>query len=48
MRQNRVGNFPARDIEFEDEVFVRNRRLIFQPHDGAMIVWPGDVNFVQR
>src|SRR5262245_15050038 len=48
MRHNGVGNLLARDVEFEDEVLVRNRRLVFQPHDGAVIIHVGDVDFVER
>src|SRR5262249_16767674 len=45
---NGVGNLLARDVEFEDEVFVWNCRLILQSHDGAMVVGTGDIYFMQR
>ena len=47
VRQDGVGNLLACDIEFEDEVFVGNRRLVYQSHDGGVIVRSFDLSFVK-
>ena len=47
MGQHGILNLPAGDLVLQDEIFVRNRRLIFESHHGASFIRSFEIDLVR-